>query len=195
MANRQTIIRTVIAAAILTVSLPLLASAQGGYDPYRRDRDNRNDRNYGYDRRTLRDAIHRVKDRSKDFERSVDSALDNSRYNGRNREDRINNEAKQFRDAANDLKSRFGNGNDLSRSANEANRLLQLGSRIENFVQRSRLDNRTMNYWYQIRQDLNVISNAYRIGGGGYGRDGDYRNDRNGRGSFDPRVIFGNRWP
>ena len=55
----------------------------------------------------------------------MDRALDHSRANGSRREDEINNQVHQFRDAVGDLKSRVGNGRDLNRSSNEARRVLQ----------------------------------------------------------------------
>ncbi|HYE64654.1 MAG TPA: hypothetical protein VD966_03665 [Pyrinomonadaceae bacterium] len=189
MIKKSTIIPTVLAAALLAICLPTLAAAQGGYDPwgrpdYRRDRDNRRDRDdlYGrYDRRALRDSVNRVKDKSKDFQRRIDSALDRSRYDGSRREDRINEVAKDFRRAAEDLKDRFNDGRDLNRSASEARRLLQIGSNIERFMARNRLDSRIESDWAQIRQGLRVIADAYGYSYAGYD-DGYYRrNDGYGR--------------
>ena len=57
--------------------------------------------------------------------RDVDRSLDRSRRDGTRSEDMINGEARQFRNAVGNLKSRFGNGRDLNRSRNEAQRVLQ----------------------------------------------------------------------
>lgn len=193
MSNRRTIL-TVIATALMALCLPVLASAQ--YDPYGRNRDRdygRNDGSYGrYDNRFLRDAARRVNDRSKDFQRHLDSALDNSRYDNSRREDRINDTAREFRNAADNFKDSVGDGRNQNRGANEARRLLQLGSQIERFVSRVRLDSRSASDWSQIRQDLRLIANAYGFnydGGydGGYRRDDDYRrDDRNRRRDNNP---------
>ena len=86
---KRTSTLAVITAALFSLAFSTAAQAQWGRnDDYRRDR--RDDRyGYGrYDSRTLRDAASRIKDRSKDLERDVDRLLDNSRYNGRDREDR-----------------------------------------------------------------------------------------------------------
>lgn len=179
MSNRRTIL-TLFATAILALCLPVLASAQGSYDPWGRNRDNRADRrdgNYGgYDPRTLRDAARRVNDRSGDFQRHLDSALDHSRYDNTRREDRINDTAREFRNAASDFRDRIGNGRDLNRATNEARRLVQLGAQIDRFIARNRLDSRSASDWWQIRQDLRLISDAY----GFNGNYGDYRrNDNN----------------
>lgn len=196
MTNRRTTILTITAVALISLILPAVASAQNGpwwgqgrgggdrnRDVYRdrnQDRDyGRNRGGYGYDPRALRDAVHRVEDRSEDFEDRLDRALDRSRYDDSRREDRINEVAKEFRDSSRRLKSRFNDGRDLNRSADEARRLLQISSRIDQFMSRNRLDSRTVSEWNQIRYDLRVIADAYgiRTNDSGYGR---------GSGGYDP---------
>lgn len=169
MTNRNTL----IFAAILALALPVAASAQwGGRYP--------DDRGYGrYDDRGLRDSVHRLDRLAKDFERDMDRALDHSRTNGTNREDRINDQVHQFRRAAGDLKSRVGNGRDLNRSANEARGVLQEADQLDRLARRG-FDGRTASEWSQIQQELRYISSVYGFGYGGYGRDDDWRrNDRN----------------
>lgn len=188
MTNRRTLKFSLFAAAIIALCLPALAAAQGTYDPWGRNRDddyrrNRNG-NYGrYDERYVRDSIHRLDRLAKELERDVDRALDRSRRDGTRREDVINNEARQFRNAVGNLKSRFGNGRDLNRSRNEAQRVLQEAQQLERIAGNRRLDNEVANDWAQIRPELRVISDAYNLGynSGGYG---------NGR--YDPRNRTNN---
>jgi hypothetical protein len=178
MTNRHTLKFSIFAAAILALALPAAASAQWGRYP----QDNRG--GYGrYDDRGLRDSVQRLDRLSKDFERDMDRALDHSRANGSRREDQINNQIHQFRDAVGDLKSRVGNGRDLNRSENEARRVLQEADQIDRVARRG-FDGRTNSQWSQIQQELRYISNVYGFGyGGGYGRDrdDDWRRDRNDR--------------
>ena len=178
MTNRHTLKFSIFAAAILALALPAAASAQWG----RQDRYPDNRGNGRYDDRGLRDSVQRLDRLAKDFEREMDRALDRSRANGSNREDQINNQIHQFRDAVGDLKSRVGNGRDLNRSSNEARRVLQEADQIDRFARRG-FDGRTVSQWSQIQQELRYISNVYGFGyGGGYGRDDDWRrNDRNDR--------------
>lgn len=183
MTNRHTLKFSLFAAAILALCLPVAAAAQwGGRYPQDRypDRYPDDNRGYGrYDGRALRDSVHRLDRLAKDFERDMDRALDRSRANGSRREDEINNQVHQFRDAVGDLKSRVGNGRDLNRSANEARRVLQEADDLDRFGRRG-LDSRTGSQWSQIQQELRFISSVYGFGYGGYGRDDDWRrNDRN----------------
>jgi len=187
--TRLNLIKSIVLAALLALTLPVLAAAQGTYDPW-----GRNNRNNGrYDDRYLRDSIHRLDRLAKDFERDFDRALDRSRQNGSRREDVLNGEARQFRNAVSDLKSRFGNGRDLNRSANEAQRVLQSANRIDRVVNRVN-DRRIFSEWSQIRQELRVIGDAYGQYGYNNGRNGDiYRRPNNN----DPwwQRIPGVRYP
>ena len=183
MTNRHTLKFSILAAGILALSLPAAAAAQWGGYPQDRDRD-RDRGGYGrYDERALRDSVHRLDQLAKDFERNIDRALDHSRSNGSQREDRINDQVHQFRNAVGNLKSRIGNGRDLNRSADEARRVLQEGQDLDRVVSRSRGYDRVGSDWSQIQRELRFISDAYgfRYNGGGYGRDDDSRrrDDRN----------------
>jgi hypothetical protein len=151
-----------------------MAAAQGRYDPWGRNG------NYGrYDERYLRDSIHRLDRLAKDFEKEVDRSLDRSRRDGTRREDQVNARANQFRDAVGDLKSEFGNGRDLNRSRDEAQRVLQEARQFERIGLGRGGNGRLASLWSQIRQELNVIANAY--GNYGYGNGGYYPNDRRNR--------------
>jgi hypothetical protein len=184
MTNRRTLKFSIFAAGILALALPAAASAQWGGYPQDRYPDNRG---YGrYDDRGLRDSVNRLDRLSKDFERDMDRALDHSRVNGTNREDRINDQVHQFRNAVRALKSNVGNGRDLNRSSDEARRVLQEADQLDRSARRG-FDGRTSSEWSQIQQELRYIGNVYGFRyNGGYGRDDDWRrnddyrrNDRN----------------
>ncbi len=173
MTNRHTLKFSIFAAAILALSLPAAASAQWG-----RDRDRDRDRgDYGrYDERALRDSVHRLDRLAKDFERNMDRALDRSRANGSQREDRINDQVHQFRDSVGDLKSRVGNGRDLNRSADEARRVLQEGQQLDRVARPRWFDGRLASEWSQIQRELRLIGDVYGFRfNDGYGRDDDRR--------------------
>jgi hypothetical protein len=170
---------SLLAAALLALSLPVAASAQWG----RNDRNGRNDR---YDDRYVKDTVQRLDRLAKDFERDMDRALDRSRVDGTRREDQINGEVHQFRDAVGDLKSRVGNGRDLNRSADEARRVMNEAQQVDRIARPRWFDGRLSSQWSQIQRELRVIGDIYGVrynGGGGYGRDDDYRrrDDRNNR--------------
>ena len=171
--RKHTLKFSIMAAALVALSLPAVAAAQWGRDRYP---DNRG--GYGrYDERAVRDSAHRLDRLAKDFEREMDRALDRSRANGTNREDRINDEVHQFRRAAGDFKSRVGNGRDLNRSADEARRVLQEAQQVDRVARPRWNDNRLSSQWSAIQRELRFISDVYgfRYDGGGFGRNDDYR--------------------
>jgi hypothetical protein len=154
--------------------LPALAAAQGryGYPDYGRNRNG----NYGrYDERYLKDSIHRLDRLAKDFERDLDRALDHSRVDGTRREDRINAQGHDFRRAVSDLKSSFGNGRDLNRSRDEAQRVLDEARQFDRIGRSRAIDNRVASEWSQIERELSIISDAYGLG---YYSNGDYYPNR-----------------
>jgi hypothetical protein len=164
--NRNKFLTAVFAFSLLILALPAVASAQ-----WRNDRD---DDYYGNNRsnRNLQATIKNLKNRAKRFERIVDRALDNSRYDDRNREDRINELAQDFRNAAEDLDDNYDNRRDYNRSSDEVRRVLQLGSQLDRALSRARFEYRVQNEWNQIRQDLRILADAYNY---------NYNNRRNNR--------------
>src|SRR5438045_3564816 len=92
----------VFAFSLLIVGLPSFASAQYGRGTY--------GRNSGYNYGNLQSAVRRLKNNSREFQRRLDRALDNSRMNGRDREDDINRLANDFKNAASRLDDQFDNG-------------------------------------------------------------------------------------
>jgi hypothetical protein len=202
MINRRFTLPAFAALALAAFLSPSTANAQGSiWDRIRdraeqeRDRDNgrngrrdddRNGRRGGrisdYERRELRDVARRINDRSKDLQRDIDRSLDNSRVNGTRREDNINQEARDLRNASESFKNVAGDSNDLYRSSDEARRLLDQASRISRMLNRARLDGRTGNDWNQLRNDLRTVANIYNMrfdDNGGYnGNNDDWRRNR-----------------
>jgi hypothetical protein len=200
MTKRRFILPAFAALAFTAFLSPSTANAQTIWDRIRdraereqRDRDygrngRRDDDRYGrgggrisdYERRQLRDLARRISDRSRDLQRDVDRALDHSRVNGTRREDNINEEARDLRNAAERFRNVAGDSNDLYRSSDEARELLSQASRVSRMLSRVRLDGRNGN-WNQLRGDLRTVANIYNLrfdeGGGYYGND-DWRRNR-----------------
>ena len=182
MTSRRFTLLTFAAVALATFLAPADAAAQSIWDrirdraeqqqrddDWRRnrrdddDRYGRNGRMSDYERRQLRDLARRIDDRSGELQRDVDRLLDNSRYNGSNREDRINNEARDLRRAAERFRNVAGDNDRLDRSRDEARNLLNEASRFSRMLGRLRLDNRTASDWNQIRSDLRTVANIYNL--------------------------------
>ena len=76
------------ALAILLLAIPATGFAQGYGYGYGRDRDR--DRGYRNNSRYLKQSVERVDRLSGQLKGDMNNALDRSRLNGRDREDRIN---------------------------------------------------------------------------------------------------------
>jgi hypothetical protein len=177
----------IFAFSLLVLSLPTLASAQWGNRDRNRDDDNYGRNNGYYNSSQLKNTIKRLKNDSRDFAKFVDRDLDNSRYNGGNREDRINQIARDFKDAASRLESRFGNGRNLNDSSREAQDVLNLANQIDREIRRARLSSNVENYWYSnLQNQVREISNAY-----GYRNN----NNNNNRGRGNTSNNGGWRFP
>lgn len=170
----------VFAFSLLVLSLPIVASAQW--------RDNRrNDDDYygnGSYNRNLQSTVRNLKNRSQQFERRVDRELDRSRYDGRRQEDRINELADDFANAAERLDDEYDNQRDYNSSRDEAQRVLQLGSQLDRIISRARFSNNIQSEWNRIRQDLQILANAY---GGNYNNNNRNNRGRNNRNNDDWR--------
>ncbi len=193
--NRVKNIIALFAFSLLILALPSLASAQWrdrdndrDDDTYNRNDDYRNNRNGNYNR-NLNATVKNLKNRSSQFERRLDRELDRSRYDDRRREDNLNELAERFAQAADNLDDVYDNDRDYNRSANQAQQVLSLGNQLERALSRARLNGNVQNDWSRIRQDLNVLANAY-----GYNNNNN-RNNRNNRNTRNNNDNWRNRIP
>lgn len=175
----------VFAFSLMLLALPSIASAQ--WRDNDNNRNNRNNRN-NQSNRNLQGTIRSLKNLSNQFERQVDRELDRSRINETRREDRINDLAERFKDAANDLDEAYDDRGDYNRSADEARRVLALGSQIDRVISRRGIGRNVQNSWSGIQRQLRVLARAYN---GSYNdRDNDDRRDDRRDNRRDDRRNF-----
>ena len=185
--KRFTQIASIFALALVVLALPSIASAQ-----YRdRDDDNygRNDDNYRNSRynRNIQGTVQSLRNRARNFERRIDRVDDRNDRNDRygrnnNRYDNLEELSDRFARATDDLADAYGRGRNMNNSRDEARRVLDIGSQIENVLYRSRSNRNATGEWNQISRDLRIISDAYGL---------NYNNgNRNGSGDWRSRVPF-----
>ena len=180
--KRFTKIASIFALALIVLALPSMSSAQ------RRDRDRdddyygRNDDNYrnsGYNR-DIRGTVESLKNRARNFERRIDridDRNDNGRYGrSNNRYDNLEELSDRFSRATDDLDDAYGRGRNMDNSRDEARRVLDIGSQIENILRNGRGNRNATGEWSQISRDLRIIANAYNLNYSSGGRNGDWRN-------------------
>ena len=162
----------IFAFSLLILSLPIIANAQrrDNRNNRRNDdyygRDNRNNRNDNYGRhnrnnRNLNSLAKNLEKSSKQFEKKLDRELDRSRYDDTRREDRINEIAERFKDAADDFNKEYDNRRDYNDSADEARRVLAYGQQLGRAVRRARISRSLQGDWNKIEGYLRQLARAY----------------------------------
>ncbi|HTK39018.1 MAG TPA: hypothetical protein VL325_11035 [Pyrinomonadaceae bacterium] len=162
------------AFALMALVLPSIASAQYGGNGYPNGGYGYPNGGYGYPNgnggynRDIRGNLDNLKNRAKDFEHQVDRGRNNyGSWGSRGTDDRQLRElADQFTDATKDLRNNYGRGRDLNGSSNEARRVMDIASQIDNELYRSGVNRDAQNQWNQIRNDLRVVADTYGYNGG-----------------------------
>lgn len=116
-----------------------------------------------YEKAEVDAVIHRVEDRTDIFMRLFDSSLDRSRLDGTRREDRLNERAKELRDAVSDLRRAFDRTNSYYDTRPQVNRCLNLAGGIDKVVRRRRLGGDTERTWGDVRAELNALADVYGL--------------------------------
>jgi hypothetical protein len=185
------------AFSLLILGLPAIASAQwnGGYGGYGNNGGYGNGGYYGNG--NVRSVVRNLKNKAERFENAVDRYDDrNDNRNNRggwgnwggwgnnnNYGGNLENLADQFKNATDDLEDAFGQGRNLNNSADEARRVLDLASAIDQQLRNSRGGRGNLfGQWNSMRQDLNVIAQTYGYynnnnGNGRGNRNGGWRNN------------------
>jgi hypothetical protein len=149
--------------ALIALVMPGVASAQwggsGGYG------------NGGYNR-DIKSTVENLRDSAKNFEKQVDRGGSSRYSNSRGLKDL----ADRFTDATKDLKNAYGNGRNLNNSADEARRVLDIASQVENEIRGARADRTVLNTWRSMSYDLRAVADVYGYNGGYNNR---YPNGRN----------------
>jgi len=155
------LIRILLAAALLIVAAPVIASAQtyNRYDPYDRyDRSNRFD---------VRDAIARLDNASARLQSDLYAGNERRVLGGLLSFRSVDNDAivqaRDFRRAVRDLRAVARGGFDLDRSVDEARAVLNQGVALDRYL-RLRTGRTSVDVdLAEIRSDLHVIADAYGL--------------------------------
>jgi len=108
-------------------------------------------------------VIRRVEERSDRFVRLFDESLDRSRLNNSEREDRLNERARDLEAAIDALRSDFDRTDRYRDTQSQVSRVLDAAQGINNVVRRRRLDANTERQWSLVRTELNTLANYYNL--------------------------------
>ena len=117
----------------------------------------------GQQRRTttqMRNVIARLETNTDRFSRTVDAALDNSRFNNTDLEDQVNALVDELEFATDRLKNRTG---DNIASRMDVSAVLRRGMYLDMFMQRNNLSVRAQRDWRLVRSDLDRLARVYGV--------------------------------
>jgi hypothetical protein len=104
--------------------------------------------------------IHQVESQSDRFRKSLDSALDKSRFNGTRREDDINAFVKEFYKETKTLHDHFDHHKSTS---GEVQTVLDRAEQIDQFMRRNRLQKNAQRDWSILRASLDELAQVYNV--------------------------------
>jgi hypothetical protein len=161
------LIKPLIAAVLLILAVPLVASAQ----IYSRDRNiyNRDRYNDQYDRggrRDARDAIIRLDSSSARLENDL-NYTPGRRVLGifqlRTTDNNAVEQVRDFRRAVRELRLSSDNGRDLNRSIDEAQMVLNRGAQLDRYLRLRTGSSRVDEDLSELRSNLHTLADAYGL--------------------------------
>jgi len=110
--------------------------------------------------RELEQIIRATERQADNFRKSLDDALDKSRFDSTRREDEINASVREFDRETKRLRDHF----DAHKSTSaDVQSILDRALHIERFMRRNRLTTRTQNDWSVLRASLDQLAAAYNV--------------------------------
>jgi hypothetical protein len=147
---KSTIRLSVIAAAFLLLAVNVAAQPREG-------------RGRLYAKADVDRLVKRVETSSDKFKKEFDKALDRSRLNNTNREDRLNQYAKDFEHATDELRSHFDRTDKWIENKEQVRTCLSLASKLNVAMRNRRLGPKVESRWVGLRYDLNTLADVYNL--------------------------------
>ncbi len=117
-------------------------------------------RPYRVNDRQVKSLITRIENRTDNFKRVLNNALDRSKINNTNSEDMVMNYVTEFENSTDRLKQNF----DARRSvASDVNDVLSRAASIDTFIRNNNLSANTQRQWGYLKTDLNTLANYYNV--------------------------------
>jgi hypothetical protein len=149
--TRRFVITLAAFCAVLILSVP--GEAQRRRHPRQR----------GYTKDEVNRIIKRVEERSDRFVKLFDKSLDRSGINGTDREDRLNEHARNLEKALDDLRGEFDRKENYAETRPEAKRCMDIATDINVAMRNRRLGGETERQWALLRSELNTLADVYGL--------------------------------
>jgi len=116
-----------------------------------------------YTKADVGQIISRVEDRSDKFRKEFDKALDRSRLNNTNREDQLNQYAKDLEKATDELRREFDRQDAWIENKDEVRSCLSLATKLNVAMRNRRLGPKVESTWAGLRYELNTLAQVYNL--------------------------------
>ena len=123
----------------------------------------RHPRQRGYTKPQVNSIIKRVEERSDRFVKLFDRSLDRSGLDGTNREDQLNQSARNLETALDELRREFDRKENYVETRPEVRRCLDIASNINVAVRNRRMNGETERQWVLLRAELNTLADVYNL--------------------------------
>jgi hypothetical protein len=117
----------------------------------------------GYTKAEVDAVIRRVENRTDEFVKLFDKALDRSTLDGSNREDRLNEKAKNLEKATDELRRDFDRRENYVETRPEVHKCLSIAEEINDVMKRRRMGANTEEQWRLLRAELNTLADVYEL--------------------------------
>ena len=107
--------------------------------------------------------IRNVEERVDRFVRQFDRSLDNSRLNNTNREDNLNQRARDLEAATDELRREFDRNDSRRENSAEVRKCLDIASDINVAMRNRKFNAATERNWAAVRTELNALARAYNL--------------------------------
>ena len=145
------------------VALAVVVCAVGALSVDAEGQRRRAPRARGYTKAEVGVIITRVENRSDEFVRHFDAALDRSGLDGTRREDNLNERARNLEKSLDDLRREFDNKESYIATRPEVSRTLRIATEINQVMRRRKMGAETERQWTLLRIELNTLADVYNL--------------------------------
>ena len=146
-----------------------------------------------YSKSDVSRIISKLEKSSDKFRNDFDRALDRSRRDGSNAEDRYNDNIRDYENSLDELRREFNRSNSWWESRNQVSDVIQEAQNVNSMMNSISFRRNLERQWNSMRTDLNTLADTYDLpglNGGGWnggnngGNNGDWNGNNNGGGQM-----------
>lgn len=144
--------RLMVVVVLGLVCLPVMAQRRGP-------------RGRVYTKPEVNQLIKNAENRSDSFIKALDKGLDKSALDGTNREDRVNERAKDFEKAMDQLRKDFDRNESYIETKPQMRVVLDVARELNEVMLRRSLPAAVEEQWVVLRRELNILASVYYLAG------------------------------